>query len=94
MFTYLNHSVPISVNQYLPANDVPAPAGAKRAALLVGSLPFASDEICMEQALDALGPMLFCLPTVRSARKRLRSPGDEWLRLCFPDFRPTAVVGV
>ena len=36
--------------------------GAKRAALLVGSLPFASDEIYMEQALDALGPMLFCLP--------------------------------
>lgn len=34
----------------------------KRAALLVGSLPFASDEACMQRALDALGPVLFCLP--------------------------------
>ncbi|HEX9957895.1 MAG TPA: hypothetical protein VGA96_11575 [Fibrella sp.] len=75
MFTYLNHSVPISVNQYLPANDVPAPAGAKRAALLVGSLPFASDEICMEQALDALGPRLFCLPNGEVGEKTPSFPG-------------------
>ncbi|GAB3881886.1 hypothetical protein GCM10028825_03770 [Spirosoma agri] len=30
--------------------------------MLVGSLPFDSDEDCMERAFDALGPMLFCLP--------------------------------
>ncbi|WP_052731246.1 hypothetical protein [Spirosoma radiotolerans] len=34
----------------------------KRRALLVGSLPFDSDEDCMKRALDALGPALFCLP--------------------------------
>lgn len=35
---------------------------SKRSALLVGSLPFDSDEACMEKALDVLGPALFCLP--------------------------------
>lgn len=44
-----------------------APAGnpkvlPKRSALLIGSLPFASDEDAMKRALDALGPTLFCLP--------------------------------
>jgi len=34
----------------------------KRSALLVGSLPFADEETCMIQALDTLGPALFCLP--------------------------------
>jgi hypothetical protein len=48
--------------------------GAKRAALLVGSLPFASDEICMEQALDALGPMLFCLPNGEVGEKTSSFP--------------------
>ena len=34
----------------------------KRASLLVGSLPFASDTEGMTRALDILGPTLFCLP--------------------------------
>lgn len=37
-------------------------ASAKRAALLVGSLPFADEETGMTRALDILGPDLFCLP--------------------------------
>lgn len=37
-------------------------APTKRLTLLVGSLPFDSDEDCMKRALDALGPTLFCLP--------------------------------
>ena len=34
----------------------------KRSAMLVGSLPFVDEESCMKQALDLLGPALFCLP--------------------------------
>lgn len=40
----------------------PITPSAKRAALLVGSLPFATDEDCMKRAFDLLGPVLFCLP--------------------------------
>jgi hypothetical protein len=35
---------------------------SKRSTLLVGSLPFTDEQTCMTQALDALGPYLFCLP--------------------------------
>jgi hypothetical protein len=34
----------------------------QRAALLVGSMPFADEEACMTEALDALGTHLFALP--------------------------------
>lgn len=43
-------------------NRLKTTGATKRSALLVGSLPFASDEDCMKQALGALGPALFCLP--------------------------------
>jgi hypothetical protein len=44
-------------------NYLGIPQGSsKRSALLVGSLPFDSDQACMEKALDVLGPALFCLP--------------------------------
>ncbi|MFD1139825.1 hypothetical protein ACFQ4C_01835 [Larkinella insperata] len=33
-----------------------------RSALLVGSLPFSDEKECMTRALDALAPVLFCLP--------------------------------
>ncbi|MBO0949817.1 hypothetical protein [Fibrella forsythiae] len=42
--------------------DGPAMNQAKRRALLVGSMPFSDEETCMERALSALGPALFCLP--------------------------------
>jgi hypothetical protein len=35
---------------------------SKRAAMLVGSLPFDTEETCMSIALDTLGPALFSLP--------------------------------
>ncbi|SOD97818.1 hypothetical protein [Spirosoma fluviale] len=38
------------------------PATSRRSALLIGSLPFASEEECMKLALNALGPSLFSLP--------------------------------
>ena len=50
------------LNQDMPADGLKAASGTKRRALLVGSLPFADEEICMKQALHALGPHLFCLP--------------------------------
>lgn len=34
----------------------------KRSALLIGSLPFESEEVCMRRALAVLGPHLRCLP--------------------------------
>lgn len=34
----------------------------KRSALLVGSMPFGDEKLCMSRALDALGPALFSLP--------------------------------
>ena len=52
----------MALNQYSTKADANAAVTTKRAALLVGSLPFASDEACMEHALDALGPSLFSLP--------------------------------
>jgi len=34
----------------------------QRSVLLVGSMPFESDEECMRRALDVVGPYLFSLP--------------------------------
>ncbi|GAB3782674.1 hypothetical protein GCM10028818_39030 [Spirosoma horti] len=49
----------------MPANQqkpvFAAHAHSKRSALLVGSLPFDSDEDCIKRPLDALGSTLFCL---------------------------------
>ncbi len=50
----------MSTPQQSPSGNTKAPI--KRSALLVGSLPFSSDEDAMKRALDALGPRLFCLP--------------------------------
>lgn len=60
-FTHLNASV-MPFKQNLSATSDSAPARTKRQALLVGSLPFADEETCMKQALDALGSNLSCLP--------------------------------
>lgn len=45
-----------------------------RRALLVGSLPFADEETCMERALSTLGPALFCLPDGEIGEKTAAFP--------------------
>lgn len=48
--------------QERPTQRTNAMPQTKRQALLVGSLPFTDEAECMKRALDALGPILFCLP--------------------------------
>ncbi|MGV3559622.1 hypothetical protein [Larkinella arboricola] len=56
----------------------PGPVSAQkpsvRSALLVGSLPFSNEEECMTRALDALAPVLFCLPDGEIGEKTATFP--------------------
>ena len=52
----------MSLQQQAPEKPSGLTSSPKRAALLVGSLPFTDEESCMKYALDLLGPALFCLP--------------------------------
>lgn len=49
-------------------------APSRRSALLVGSLPFATEESCMSHALETLGPALFSLPDGEIGEKTAAFP--------------------